>query len=129
MKLWKPGLVAAALAAGSMAMAVPAEAHGRRGDDTALAIGAGVLGLAVGAAIASNNNSDVYVRYNSRPRYYGGYYPAYPVYRPYPVYRAYPAYPAWRGYDPRYEQWRRWREHERWEDHERWEHRGGWRGW
>lgn len=123
MKLWKPGLVAAALAAGSMAMAVPAEAHGRRGDDTALAIGAGVLGLAVGAAIASNNNSDVYVRYDSRPRYYGGYYPAYPVYR------AYPAYPAWRGYDPRYEQWRRWREHERWEDHERWEHRGGWRGW
>ncbi len=124
MKLWKPGLVAAALAAGSMAMAVPAEAHGRRGDDAAVAIGAGVLGLAVGAAIASDRNSDVYVRYDNRPRYYGGYYggyyaPAYPVYR---------AYPAWRGYDPRYEQWRRWREHERWE-HERWEHRGGWRGW
>ncbi|WP_298169496.1 hypothetical protein [Novosphingobium sp.] len=120
MKLWKPGLVAAALAAGSMVMAVPAEAHGRRGDDTAVAIGAGVLGLAVGAAIASNNNSDVYVRYDNRPRYYGGYYPAYPVYRAYPAYRA---YPGWRGYDPRYEQWRRWREHERWE------HRGGWRGW
>ena len=124
MKLWKPGLVAAALAAGSMAMAVPAEAHGRRGDDAALAIGAGVLGLAVGAAIASNNNSDVYVRYDNRPRYYGGYYaPAYPVYRAYPAYPAYRGYDGWRGYDPRYEQWRRWREHERWE------HRGGWRGW
>jgi len=120
MKLWKPGLVAAALAAGSMAMAVPAEAHGRRGNDAAIAIGAGVLGLAVGAAIASDRNSDVYVRYDNRPRYYGGYYyPAYPVYR---------AYPGWSGYDPRYEEWRRWREHERWE-HERWEHRGGWRGW
>ena len=127
MKLWKPGLVAAALAAGSMAMAVPAEAHGRRGDDTAVASGAGVLGLAVGAAIASDRNSDVYVRYDNRPRYYGGGY-------------YYRSYPAWRGYDPRYEEWRRWREHERWEDHERredherWEHRGwgyrgGWRGW
>lgn len=123
MKLWKPGLVAAALAAGSMVMAVPAEAHGRRGDDAALAIGAGVLGLAVGAAIASDRNSDVYVRYDNGPRYYGGYYPPYPVYRAYPAYPVYRGYPAWRGYDPRYEQWRRWRQHERRE------HRRGWRGW
>jgi hypothetical protein len=127
MKLRNTGLVAAVLAAGSLAFAAPAQAHG---DDAAIAIGAGVVGLAVGAAIASDHNrSDVYVRYNSRPRYYGGgyYYPAYPAY---PVYRAYPAYrpyPAWRGYDPRYDQNRRWREHERWENHERWEHRGGWR--
>ncbi len=122
MRPMKIGLAAALMAAGSLAIAAPAEAHGRRGgDNTAVAIGAGVLGLAIGAAIASDDNRDVYVSYNDRgyyPRPYGGYYaPAYPVYR------AYPAYPAWRGYDPRYEQWRRWREHERWE------HRGGWRGW
>lgn len=121
MTLWKPGLVAAALAAGSLAMAAPAEAHDRRGgDDAAIAIGAGVVGLALGAAIASDHDSDVYVRYDSRPRYYGGYYRPYPVYRAYPVYRP---YPAWRGYYPRHEEWRRWREHERWE------HREGWRGW
>lgn len=119
--LKKAGLVAAALAASSLMLAGPAEAHGRRGgDDAAIAIGAGVLGLAIGAAIASDNDRDVYVRYDGGPRYYGGYYPPYPVYRAYPAYRP---YPGWRGYDPRYEQWRRWREHERWE------HRGGWRGW
>ncbi|KUR70276.1 hypothetical protein AQZ52_15595 [Novosphingobium fuchskuhlense] len=127
MKLWKTATTAIALAAGSLALAAPAEAHG---DRAGIAIGAGIVGLAIGAAIASDHNdSDVYVRYDNRPRYYGGYYqayPAYPVYRPYPAYRS---YPAWRGYDPRYDEGRRWREHERWEDHERWEHRGGWRGW
>jgi len=124
MKLTRSGLVTAALAAGSLAFAGPAEAHDRRGrgNDAAVAIGAGILGLAIGSAIASDNrNRDVYVRYDD-----GGYYPRYRArryYPAYPTYRAYPAYPAWRGYDPRYEQWRRWREHERWE------HRGGWRGW
>ena len=139
MTLRKTGLVAAVLAAGSLALATPAQAHG---DDAAVAIGAGVVGLAIGAAIASDNNrSDVYVRYNSGgyyPRPYGGYYDpqAYPVYRPYPVYRSYPvyrpypvyrSYPAWGGYAPRDGEGRGWREHERREDHERREHGGGWR--
>jgi len=125
MKLTRPAIVAAALAACSLALAGPAEAHDRRGrgNDAAVAIGAGILGLAIGAAIASDDGDrDVYVRYDDRgyypPRYRRPYY--YPAY---PAYRTYPAYPAWRGYEPRYEQWRRWREHERWE------HEGGWRGW
>jgi hypothetical protein len=125
MFLGKAGWVAAALAAGSLALATPAQAHG---DDAAVAIGAGVVGLAIGAAIASDHrHRDVYVDYQGGdyyPRGYVGY--GYPAYRPYPVYRP---YPAWRGYDPRYAEWRRWREHERWE-HARREYRGGWRrGW
>jgi len=63
-----------ALAATALVSAVPAEAHDRywrRGNDVAgPAIAAGVLGLAVGAAVASSN----------RPRrdvYYDGYYDGY----------------------------------------------------
>lgn len=126
MFLEKAGWVAAALAAGSLALATPAQAHG---DDAAIAIGAGIVGLAVGAAIASDRgHRDVHVDYHD-----GGYYPrgyvayGYPAYPPYPVYRGYPnyrPYPVWRGYDPAYAEWRRWREHERRE------RRGGWRrGW
>jgi hypothetical protein len=129
MFLGKAGWVAAALAAGSLALATPAQAHG---DDAAIAIGAGIVGLAVGAAIASDRgHRDVHVDYHDGgydPRGYVAYgYPAYPPYPPYPVYRGYPIYrpyPAWRGHDPAYAEWRRWREHERRE------RRRGWRrGW
>lgn len=127
MTFLKTGLAASTLAAASLAFSAPAEAHGRRGgNDAAIAIGAGVIGLAVGAAIASEGNNQVF--------YDQGYYPAYPVYPPYgayaypaypvhPGWRAYPAYPVYRGYDWRWEQQRRWREHRRWE------RRRGWRGW
>ena len=125
---FKTGLAAAALAAASLAFSAPAAAHGRRGgDDAAIAIGAGVLGLAIGAAIASDDNNQGYydTGYNDQ-----GYYPAYPPYRgyaypAYPAYRgAYPAYPVYQGgYDWRYDQARRWREHRRWD------RRRGWRGW
>jgi hypothetical protein len=84
----------AALAAGAMTAATSAKAHDRdHNDDTAaIAIGAGIIGLAVGAAIASDN--DRYYRY--RGPEYGYYYPPPRVhYRGYPrpYYRAYP-----RGY-------------------------------
>ena len=67
-----------------MVAASPAEAqyryHRNRGDRTALAIGAGALGLAVGAAIASSNRGHYGNRgyYGSRGYYgrgsYDGYY-------------------------------------------------------
>lgn len=99
----------AALAAGMGAMALvlsaPAEARGYHrggGDDAAIAIGAGIVGLAIGAAIASSDRDDDYYYDGPRgyyygPAYYGGpaYYPAYPVYRGGYYYRSYPAY---RGY-------------------------------
>ena len=133
MTVSRAGLLAAALAAGSLAFAAPASAHewhrGGGGDDAALAIGAGVIGLAVGAAIASDHDDHrAYDRGYDR-----GYYPAYPRYRAYayPAYPVYRSYPAYRRYDDRYEQERRWRAHERWEheEHEAREHGGYGRGW
>lgn len=131
----KTGFAAAALAATSLAFSAPAQAHGRRGggDDAAIAIGAGVLGLAVGAAIASDNNNQVFVDQGFYPGYppYGAYaYPAYPVHPGWrgPVYGG-PVYggPAFRGYDPRWD--RRWGRRG-WRGNPRWGHRGGgWRGW
>lgn len=121
----KTATLVLALAAGTFSAAAPAQARGHRGGNyAAIAIGAGVVGLAIGAAIASDNNRGYYDNgyYRSYPVYQGGYYNnGYPQYRGYPRYRAYPAY---RGYDYRYQQQRRWRQHERWE------HRGGYgRGW
>ena len=89
-----------------MAVSSPAQARDRwhRGDDrAAVAVGAGVLGLALGAAIASDHRD----RYYYDDRYY---------YRPYPRYRSYyyygppPRYyrydrPMWRD---RYYRYRRW---------------------
>lgn len=118
----KTGLVAAVLAAGSLAITAPAPAQAH-GDDAAIAIGAGVVGLAIGAAIASDDRGrDVYVNYGDRgyyPRYRGGYY------APPPVYRAYPAYPAWRGHEGHYERYDRYR---RYRAQQRGDYRG-WRGW
>lgn len=86
-KIWKPAGFAAALAVGAMAFGTTAEARehyrGHGGDEAALAIGAGIIGLAVGAAIASNSDRGYY-----DDGYYGGYYYGRPYY--------YPAYP--RGY-------------------------------
>lgn len=67
--LWKTLSVAAALAATSLGFVQSAEARdrwGRRGgDDAAIAIGAGIIGLAVGAAIADRGDGRYYDR-----RYY-----------------------------------------------------------
>ena len=77
LKRWKVAVFAATLAAGTMTAATSAQARDRyrdRNDDAALAIGAGVIGLAVGAAIASGGR-DRYYRddyYYNRQR--GGYY-------------------------------------------------------
>jgi hypothetical protein len=64
--------VAAALAASTLGMTQTAQAQGRwdrgGGNDAAIAIGAGILGLAVGAAIADRNDGRYYDRrfYNNR---------------------------------------------------------------
>lgn len=81
----------AALAAASLSLAAtPAQArdrYGDGGDDAAIAIGAGIIGLAIGAAIASNHNDRYdrryYRSYPSRDYYYydGSYYNGYPRYR------------------------------------------------
>ena len=54
----------AVLAASTLAMAAPAEARGRHhyGDDAAIAIGAGLIGLAVGAALADDGDRYYYDR-------------------------------------------------------------------
>ncbi|MEJ5978218.1 hypothetical protein WG901_16310 [Novosphingobium sp. PS1R-30] len=84
----------AALALGATTLATTAEARDRyrdRGDDAALAIGAGIIGLAVGAAIASDRDRG-YDRYHD-----GGYYGPRRGYAAYGYPRSYyPAYP--RGY-------------------------------
>ena len=81
MKFRRAGIIAS-LAIGAVTMgAASAEARDRyyqrdRGNDAALAIGAGVVGLALGAAIASSNSRDRYYRddyYRAPPRYYRGY--------------------------------------------------------
>lgn len=94
---WKKAAYAAALAIGSMTAAASAEAHDRyydRGDDTAaVAIGAGVIGLALGAALSSDRydhyyyGGDRYYRGYPRGDYY--YYDRAPrrYYRDYPRYR------------------------------------------
>jgi len=80
--------LAAGLAAMTLGMTSPAAAHDRRGggDDAAIAIGAGLVGLAIGAAIASDDRRDRYYDgyyYHDRPRYRGGYgyYYSHPRYR------------------------------------------------
>jgi hypothetical protein len=104
-------LGAATLTAASPAMADSYRGYRRGGDTTGAAIAGGVIGLALGAAIASG----------SRDRYDDGYYErSYPRYRTTYVYRDYPRYyPAYRG-DWRREDWRR---------HEYREYRDYRRGW
>ncbi|MCT2398888.1 hypothetical protein [Novosphingobium mangrovi (ex Huang et al. 2023)] len=82
-----------ALAASALMAASPAMArdHYRdRGDDAAIAIGAGIIGLAIGAAIADNHDRRYYDR---------GWYPA----RRYVTVRGYPGYYYYYdGYPNRY---------------------------
>lgn len=111
----------AALAASALLASTPAMArdhhrgHGG-GDDAAIAIGAGMVGLALGAAIASDGRRDRY--------YDGGYYYDGPRYRAYP-----------RQYYYYYDGGRRYRDHHRHyrdRDYYRHSHRGDrrWRrGW
>ena len=78
--------VAAIAALATLSLANPAQAHrGRGGDDAAIAIGAGIVGLAVGAAIASDRRDRHYYHtgyaYNYQPRYRGYYHNSYPRYR------------------------------------------------
>lgn len=102
------GLVAGATL---VAVASPAEAQWRNrrgGDRTALAIGAGAVGLAVGAAIASNNRGWRGDRWNRG--YYGGNRGYYGVPRGY-AYGYGRGGPGWGAYDgwygaPRARCWR-----------------------
>lgn len=124
----KAATLAAALA-GTVLAATPAQARDdyryRDDDDAALAIGAGIVGLVIGLAIADDNDG----RYYHDRRYY----PDYPrhYYRDYP--RHYRQWHEW-DHDWRYRDreryWRdrnwsgrEWRGHDR----DRWSHRRGWR--
>jgi hypothetical protein len=79
MTLFKKAILGTALAATTLAVASPADARGyyghygryHGGNGAAIGIGAGILGLAVGAAIASDHH-----RYRDRDYYYqpDGYY-------------------------------------------------------
>lgn len=129
-KFLKTGAMAAALAAGALFSANPAEARDRyRGggdDDAAIAIGAGIIGLAIGAAIASDNDDGYYDdRRHYRPQYRNQYY--YNDYDNYPRYRHHYRNDdrRWRHHDRR-----RWRDHDRrhWRGKDRWRGRDDWRG-
>jgi hypothetical protein len=90
------GLALAATTAVSLA-ASPAEARDRwgrhrgGGDDAAIAIAAGIAGLAIGAAVADGNHGRYY---NDRRYYRSSYY--YPRYRS--NYYYYNDYPRYNGY-------------------------------
>lgn len=105
----KKAALGAVLAATVVGASSPAEARDRRyrNNDAGVAIGAGVLGLALGAAIASDR----------RDRYYDdGYYYERRYYRPYPRYRTY-----YYGPPPRYYRYdRRWRGGDRYYRYRSW---------
>lgn len=141
--LLKKLALAAALSASVLAGASPAEArdryYGRGDNDAAIAIGAGIIGLAIGAAIADRDDdryydrghwgSRRYVTVRDRPGYYY-YYDGYPnrYYRD----RYYDRYYApwqrdrWSRGDRYYgRDWRRDRYERRWDrrDDRRWDRR------
>ncbi|MBV1691568.1 hypothetical protein KRR38_28800 [Novosphingobium sp. G106] len=113
-KSLKSAGIVAALAVGAMTFtttSAEARDHWRgRGDDTAaIAVGAGIIGLAVGAAIASNSDRGYYYGdgYYGRPRYYYRSYPRGYYYDRYPRRYYYREYRGWdrgpyRGWDRRY---------------------------
>lgn len=120
-------VLAATLAASALTVASPAQArdgyrHRGGGDDAAIAIGAGIIGLAIGAAIASDHNDDRYddrdYYYDSYPRYRGGYY-----YNSYPQYYRYDYRDARRDYRRDYRHDRRWRDRDGYREGHR---RHGW---
>lgn len=111
---WKS---AAATAIPALALvATPVQARdgygrGHGSDDAAIAIGAGVVGLALGAALASGNRDRDYYYEDDDAYPRGSYYPAYP--------RNY----SYRYDYPRYERhWNGWRG----DRLDGWGHRGGW---
>lgn len=88
LEMFRKLIIGTVAATAAMALVTsPAQARDRRGNDAAVAVAAGVVGLAVGAAIASNRRDryyypDRYYSYN-QPRYRGYYYDAYPQRRNY----------------------------------------------
>lgn len=117
--LFAKAAIAAALAASTFAFTSPAAArHGD--DDAAIAIGAGIIGLAIGAAIASDDDDDRY--YDRR------YYDSYPRYRTYYRYDSYPRYYRYDYRDRRhYDRRRDWRRDDWRRDDRRWRDRDGYR--
>ena len=117
----KGALAAALLAGSSLAGTAPAEAR----DHTGTAILAGIIGLGVGAAIASSDHSDRYSN-NSYYGYDSGYY-AQPAYSYGVTYgsgyydRGYNDR-SWRGYDRHDRGWRGHDRHDRDWDHDRRDH-------
>ena len=110
-KLFGKAALGAALIAATTLAAAPADArdyyrYGRHHDRTGTAIAAGVVGLAIGAALASNSR-DRYYDDGYYPRYRSSYYPqsyyyAYPRYRTYYYYDNYRPYRRHDRYDRRY---------------------------
>ncbi len=131
MTLIRKTILGLALGAVTLTTASPALADGWRGrrhgggDNAAIAIGAGVVGLALGAAIASNRDDG---SYDGDDYYYDGGYPEYREYREYYYYRDGPRYPD-RYYRPYYRGGydRGW--HHGGRGHEWREYRGYGRGW
>ena len=128
--------LALALAATATIAAAPAEARDRYGrhrggDDAAIAIAAGIAGLAIGAAISDNGGRHYNDRYNR-----GGYY--YPQYRGGYYNNGYEQYNGYynNNYDQRYRNYdRRYRDYDRYDrygrherKHERWHDRHDRRG-
>ena len=132
MSILRKTILSLALGAAALTAASPAMAddwryrHRGGGDTTGAAIAGGVVGLALGAAIASSAND--HRRYDRDDYYYDRGYPRYRAYYyydryPRPYYRPYYYNRGWRG-----DGWREheWREHE-WREHE-WREHNGWRG-
>ena len=112
------GIVAAL---STSAVATTADARDRyrhHDDDAAIAIGAGIVGLAIGAAIASDHDD----RYYYRDRRYYRAYPDHYYYERAPrgYYRDYRRN-RWYDRDSRYRGHKYYRKHKRWHDrHDRW---------
>ena len=134
-KNWsKLGLGLALVASVTMA-AAPAEArdswgrHRGGGDDAAIAIAAGIAGLAIGAAVSNRNQGRYYDdRYDRDSSYY-------PRYRENYYYNSYPQYNGYyyNNYDRGYRNYDRYDRHERKHDryerkHDRWHDRHERRG-
>lgn len=138
-QLVRKAVLGLALAATATIAAAPVQAQSydrydrydrHRGGDAGAAIAAGIVGLAIGAALSSGNHGRYYTdrdyaySYNY-PQYRGGYYNNYPQYNGYQLYNGYPQY---NGYYYNYQD-RRYRDEDRYErEHQRWHERHDRRG-